>query len=490
MAKSPTIFDEGVTLGMSPTSRFTTANAYFTSFQRGSSPISATCGPEVRVLAAGNLVEVHLGGAALQPALERAVHLAHVLPVVGERLQLLVGQLRVARVAALGRHQRVQRRLAGEPGHRRQRAVHDVHAVIDRLEVGGDAVARGVVGVEVDRQPDRLAQPIEQHPRGARPEQPGHVLDAEEVRAHVLDAARQVGVVVEVVLGALLVRDVARVAHGHLGDLPGLPDAADADLHRFEVVQRVEDPEHVHARLRRLVDERLDQVVRVAGVPDRVRAPDQHLEQEVGHRRAQRPEPRPGVLVQEPVRGVERGTAPALEAEQLGREPGGGRGDLQDVVGPHPRRQQTLVRVAHRGVGHQGAVLLEHPGGEPLGAALLEDLPGPRQAAAREATGGSRGSSELHRAPALLGLDGGVAVDDHLAQVLQQLGRAVSPPLRAEELGRVVDPAGEGLALAEGLACPARSPGTRGWSSPRGSGTRGARAGPSGWPPRSSGRRR
>ncbi len=293
MAKSPTIFEEGVTLGMSPTSRFTTAKAYLHVVPARQQPHLRHLGSEVGVLAAGDLVEVHLGGAALQPALERAVHLAHVLPVVGERLQLLVGEPGVARVAAQRGDQRVQRGLAGEPGHRRQRAVHDVHAVIDRLEVGGDAVARGVVGVEVDGQLYRLAQPIEQHPRGAWPEQAGHVLDAEEVRAHVLDAARQVGVVVEVVLGALLVRDVARVAHGHLGDLSGLPDAADADLHRLEVVERVEDPEDVEACLRRLVDEGLDQVVRVAGVADRVGAPDQHLEQEVGHRGAQRPQPLP-----------------------------------------------------------------------------------------------------------------------------------------------------------------------------------------------------
>ena len=208
-------------------------------------------------------------------------------------------------------------------------------------------------------------------------------------------------------------------------------------LHRLEVVERVEHPEHVEARLGRLVDERLDHVVRVAGVADRVGAADQHLEEEVRHRGPERPEPRPGVLVQEAVGGVEGGAPPALQAEQLGGQLRRRRGDLQQITGPHPRGEQALVRVAHGGVGHQRPVLPEHPGRQPVRPVLVQDLLRPRQGRTLRNLGETR-RRELHRAPALLGLDRGVAVDDDLAQVLEQLGGAVPPPLRREELRRVV----------------------------------------------------
>ena len=80
----------------------------------------------VGVLAAGDLVAVDLGGAALQPRLERRVELAHPLPVVGELLQPVLVEPRVPLAARQRRHQRVQVGLGGEAGERRERGVDDV----------------------------------------------------------------------------------------------------------------------------------------------------------------------------------------------------------------------------------------------------------------------------------------------------------------------------------------------------------------------------
>ena len=51
--------------------------------------------------------------------------------------------------------------------------------------------AGGVVGVEVDRQADLLLERLDQDARGGGLEQPGHVLDAEDVAARGLELLGQ-----------------------------------------------------------------------------------------------------------------------------------------------------------------------------------------------------------------------------------------------------------------------------------------------------------
>ena len=53
---SPTTFDDGVTLTMSPKSRLTSAYAVQTSRQRVARPSALACWKQVRVLPAGHLV--------------------------------------------------------------------------------------------------------------------------------------------------------------------------------------------------------------------------------------------------------------------------------------------------------------------------------------------------------------------------------------------------------------------------------------------------
>ena len=52
-------------------------------------------------------------------------------------------------------------------------------------------------------------------------------------------------------------------------------------------------------------------------------------------------------------------------------------GDGQHVVGAHARREQRLVRVAHRRVGDQQSLLVADPLREPLGSDLEQLLPQP-----------------------------------------------------------------------------------------------------------------
>ena len=81
-------------------------------------------------------------------------------------------------------------------------------------------------------------------------------------------------------------------------------------------VERVEDAEDVHARLRRFLHERSHDVVGIVRVADGVAGPQQHLEQDVRNLLAQLGQPLPRVFLEEPHGRVERRPAPHLEREQ------------------------------------------------------------------------------------------------------------------------------------------------------------------------------
>ncbi len=228
--------------------------------------------------------------------------------------------------------------------------------------------------VEVDRQADFLLQRADQLARGRRLQQPRHVLDAENVRAGGLELFREIDVVLEVVLGAHRVEDVAGVADRRLGNLARLADRVDRDAHVLHPVQAVEDAEHVHAGLGRLLHEEAHDVVRVVGVTDAVGRAQQHLLHQVGHGRRQVGEPLPRVLVQEAHRDVEGRPAPGLDREQLRQPARVVRRDAQHVVRPHARRHQRLVCIPEGGVGDQRHLAGLHECRDRLGAVAVEYL--------------------------------------------------------------------------------------------------------------------
>ena len=130
--------------------------------------------------------------------------------------------------------------------------------------------------------------------------------------------------------------------------LPALEHRVDRHPHVLDPVERVEDAEHVDAGRRRLLHEVTHHVVGIVGVADRIGRAQQHLQQQVGHRLAQRRQPLPRILLQESHRDVEGRAAPAFDREQLRQQCRIGRRDRRHVDGAHARRQQRLMRIAHR----------------------------------------------------------------------------------------------------------------------------------------------
>ncbi len=113
--------------------------------------------------------------------------------------------------------------------------------------------------------------------------------------------------------------------------------------------------------------------------------------------------------------------------------------DAQHVDGAHAGGQQRLVGIAEGGIGHHRHRLLLQPAGDGPGAVALEDLAhavGHRQVRQRRRLGrpaAGRTRTALHLR---------VAVHDHLADVVHQLGRVGLRQRQLEQLRRLVDEAG------------------------------------------------
>ena len=139
-----------------------------------------------------------------------------------------------------------------------------------------------------------------------RLEQGRHVLEAQRVAAQVHQVAGHLDVALDGVQRAL------GVADGALRVLVHAADGRDRLAHVADVVERVEDPEDVHAVLGGLLHEPVDDPVLVVPVAEQVLAAQQHLQPAVGHQLAERAQPLPRVLVEEADAGVVRRPAPAL----------------------------------------------------------------------------------------------------------------------------------------------------------------------------------
>ena len=314
------------------------------------------------------------------------------------------------------------------------------------LEHGGGVDAAGVVGVEVDGDADLLAQGLDQLFGGVGPAQAGHVLDGQDVRAHALQLLGHADVVVERILVALGVEDVAGVADGGFADGVGLAHGLHGRLHVGQPVQRIEDAEDVDALGGGFVDE---------FAPPRCR--DRRCSRRRWRRaaasgnrcwgwpRASCAQAGEGVFVQEAHGDVEGGAAPHFQAEEIVQAVRDEVGDGQHVVGADARGQQRLVGVAEGGVGEEQALLFARPIRRGLpGRVRCRSLARALRAARQESCGGTARGSQA-RGTRLAG-HCGIAVDDHVAQIGEQLGGAVAARGEAEQRGSLFEPAGGDVA--------------------------------------------
>ena len=143
------------------------------------------------------------------------------------------------------------------------------------------------------------------------------------------------------------------------------------------------------------------------------------------------------------------------------------------VVRAHARREQRLMRVAKCRVRQQqaGSAARVHSANF-SGPSSIEQLPG---AGRRRRRVVRRDGSGLQVRRLRLAGDFFIAVDRDLAEIRQQLRRAVAPLRELEQLRRVVQESCRGFATLERRGDSPRSRGTECSSSRRGCGTRAAR---------------
>ena len=215
--------------------------------------------------------------------------------------------------------------------------------------------------VEVDRQADFFLKRLDQLLGRTGFDQARHVLEAQNMGTCGFKLFGHRDVVFQVVFGAVGVLDVTGVANRAFAHLIGGDHRIHRDAHVFDPVEAVEYAEDINAGLSRLFHKALDDVVRVIGVAHTVGGAQKHLCHDVWHRLTNVAQALPRTFLQEPVGHVKRRTAPTFHRQQLRQFAGVGRCAADHVDGPHPRRKQRLVAIAHRGVCQQKLRLGLHP---------------------------------------------------------------------------------------------------------------------------------
>ena len=327
------------------------------------------------------------------------------------------------------------------------RNIHGIDTRIAGSQNRARRRTRGVMGVEMDRQPDLLLEGLDQNLGRRRFHQARHVLQAQHMGPRRLQLLAAGDVVFQVILGAVRVQNIAGIADGAFQNLVGLQHRIHRDAHVFHPVQAVKHPEHIDARDRGLFDKALHHIVRVGGVAHAIRAAQKHLGHQVRHLRAQIAEALPGAFLQEAVGHIKGRAPPAFDREQLRQMGGIGGSRLDHVDRPHAGGQQGLVPIAHGGVGDQHLFLRAHPIGDGLRALLFKQIAGAHRRL-HTRNGGLRGLDLGGGFGAACGF--GVTVHRDIGDIGQDLGRPVAPLFEGEEVGRRVDEFGRIAVIQKG----------------------------------------
>ena len=206
-----------------------------------------------------------------------------------------------------GSNQRLGGGLSGTVGQRRQSGVDDVDAGHGSHQIDHVAGTGGVVGVQVNGNIHGFLQALDQRVSVLGQQQVGHILNADDACAHLLQLLGHVHIVILVVNGG------DGVGHSGLNGTAILDGGLDGLLQVAGIVQSVEDTDDVDTVLDGLGAEGIHNVVSVVLVAQNVLSTEQHLQLGVGHGLAQLTQTLPGIFVQEAHAGVEGCAAPALQ---------------------------------------------------------------------------------------------------------------------------------------------------------------------------------
>ena len=195
--------------------------------------------------------------------------------------------------------------------------------------------------MDVDGHLHDLLERGDELPGRLRAQQARGVLDHDLVAAHVDQALGERAPQLDAVRGR------HRVTQGSLHLLLRLQRGTDRGFHVAQVVEGVENSEHVDALFGRVLDEELDDIVGEVAIRNQVLTADQRLDRRVRGRFVQLAQVGPWILAA-PHLGLEGRPAERLHGDEaetihLGR-------DGHDLVAAQMAAEQRLLRVAESGV--------------------------------------------------------------------------------------------------------------------------------------------
>mmetsp|Transcript_6121 Transcript_6121/g.15524 ORF Transcript_6121/g.15524 Transcript_6121/m.15524 type:complete len:645 (-) Transcript_6121:547-2481(-) len=303
-------------------------------------------------------------------------------------------------------------------------------------------------------------QGAKQESGSLRSEQASHILDADDVcSARLHNGAGQLDVVLERVVGASGIGHVASVGDRSLDHCAAGAGGLETGQQRVQVVERVEDAEHIHATRDRLLAELRREVVRIGTVAECVVAAQQHLEGHVGHQRTQLLQAFPRAFVQETHGHVEGGSAPHFQTVGVAQCLVMIGSCTEEIDRTNTSGQQRLMCITHGGIGHQHSLVLANCLGERFRSLRLQErTPAIRGSVrclaiqlVRETTCnlGWRNLTECRRCWQLImrsntwcSTRGSWTVHSDIAQIVEHAVGSITHPTRTEEVRTLVDETG------------------------------------------------
>ena len=250
----------------------------------------------------------------------------------------------IIRCAPQRADQDVGRRLGRTHGERADCAVNDIRACLDGLEISHARAAGGVMRVNVDRQIRAGLQRADQLVSRVRDQQAGHILDADGIRAHILDlAGDRLPVVISICVTDCVCQCNLSMSALFLG-------GADGSLQVAQVVQAVKNTDDINTVRDGLLDKILHYVVCIVSISQDVLTAEKHLHLSVFKALSQKAQTIPRILLQETEAGIKGCAAPHLH--RVITDLIHGVNDRKHNIGRHSGRNQGLMCVTQNGLAN------------------------------------------------------------------------------------------------------------------------------------------
>ena len=200
------------------------------------------------------------------------------------------------------------------------------------------------MGMKMYRHAHLLFNALNQRIRFIGQQKIGHILNADDVRSHLLHLARQLHKIVQ------RMHRAGGIAYGAFGYPAVFLAGFDRLLQIAQVVQRVKYPDNIYTVFYGFFYKVIHNIVRIMLVAQNILTSEKHLQLGVGHGPFKGAQALPGVLVQKAQAGVKGRASPAFQRIIAHAVQHGRRG--QHFVQAHARSRLRLVRVPQYSIGN------------------------------------------------------------------------------------------------------------------------------------------